>query len=133
MTLGQFTAAAGKAAVKCIKRGSHSVFSFTGLRPNGVYSMWIVLPNSVPGPPLGVGGIGLTSASENGFVADDTGEGQIGRTTPEEDLSIFGHIGPCMLDSALELHLVYHSDGMTHGGAPGPPNTWVVNARFLYP
>ena len=133
MTLGQFTAAAGRAAVKCIRRGTHTVFNFRGLRPNGVYTMWIVVPNSVPGPPLGVGSLGRTSANENGFVADVTGEGQIGRTTPEEDLSIFGHVGACMLDAPLVFELVYHSDGMTHGGDPGPPNTWVTNARFFYP
>ena len=133
MILGQYTAAAGRAAVKCIRRGSHSVFNFTGLRPNGVYTMWILLPDSMPGPPIGVGGLGRTSLSENGFVADSTGEGQIGRTTPEEDLSIFGHVGQCMLDAPLVFELVYHSDGLTHGGDPGPPNTWVTNARFLYP
>ena len=132
MTLGQYVAVTGRAAVKCIRRGTHSVFNFTGLRPNGVYTMWIVLPNSVPGPPIGVGGIG-SSAGANGFVADGTGEGQIGRTTPEGNLSIFGHAGSCLLDSPLVFELVYHSDGQTHGGDPGPPNTWVTNALFIFP
>jgi hypothetical protein len=31
------------------------------------------------------------------------------------------------------LHLVFHIDQMTHGGIPGPPSTWVVNARFFFP
>ncbi len=132
MTLGQYTTIAGRSAVKCIRRGTHTVFNFTGLRPNGVYTMWIVLPNSVPGPPVGVGGIG-SSPGDNGFVADASGEGQIGRITPEQDLSIFGHVGACMLDAPLVFELVYHSDGQTHGGDPGPPNTWVTNATFFYP
>ena len=133
MTLGQYTAVSGRAAVKCRQKGTHTVFSFDGLRPHGVYSIWIVLPNAVPGPPIGVGGLGRTPLSENSFTADDDGEGQIGRTTPEENLSIFGHVGPCLLDAPLIFELVYHSDNLTHGGDPGPPNTWVTNARFLFP
>ena len=133
MTLDEYTTPKGKAAVKCIKKGTHSVLNFSGLRPNGVYSIWIVLPDSVPGPPIGVGGLGRTSVSENGFQADDTGVGQIGRITPEQDLSIFGHVGPCMLDAPFVFELVYHSDNLTHGGDPGPPNTWVTNAIFVYP
>ena len=133
MTLAQYNDVTGRAAVKCIKKGTHSVFNFRGLRPNGVYTIWIVLLDSMPGPPIGVGSLGRTFPSENSFVADDTGEGQIGRTTPEQDLSIFGHVGQCMLDSPFLFELVYHSDGLTHGGAPGPPNTWVTNALFLFP
>jgi hypothetical protein len=133
MTLAQYIAVTGKSAVKCIKKGTHSVFDFKGLRPNGVYTIWIVLPDSMPGPPIGVGGLGRTFASENSFVADGNGEGQISRTTPEEDLSIFGHVGQCMPDAPFLFELVYHSDGLTHGGDPGSPNTWVTNARFLFP
>jgi len=133
MTLGQYNTVTGRSAVKCIRNGSHSVLSFRNLRPNGVYTIWIVLLDSVPGPPIGVGGLGRTALNENSFVANRNGEGEIARTTPEEDLSIFGHVGPCMLDAPLIFELVYHSDGLTHGGDPGPPNTWVTNARFLYP
>jgi hypothetical protein len=133
MNLGQYTEVSGRAAVKCIKPGSHSVLQFNGLRPNGVYSIWIVLLDSVPGPPIGVGGIGRNGPYENGFTADADGVGQIGRTTPEQDLSIFGHVGQCMLDSPVVLELVYHGDGLLHGGDPGPGYTWVTNAAFIYP
>jgi hypothetical protein len=133
MTLAQYNAGIGRAALKCVRRGTHSVFNFKGLRPNGVYTLWIVIPDSMPGPPIGVGSLGRTALSENSFVADENGDGQIARTTPEEDLSIFGHVGHCMLDAPFLFELVYHSDGLTHGGDPGPPNTWVTNARFLFP
>ena len=133
MTLGQYTAVRGRSAVKCIRRGTHSVFNFTGLRPHGVYSVWIVLPDSVPGPPIGVGGIGRNGPYENGFTANADGVGQIGRITPEQDLSIFGHVGQCMLDSPLVFELVYHGDGLLHDGDPGPGYTWVTTARFLFP
>ena len=133
MTLGQYTAVRGRSAIKCIRRGTHTVLNFTGLRPNGVYSIWIVLPDSVPGPPIGVGGIGRNGPYENGFTADADGVGQIGRITPEQDLSIFGHVGQCMLDSPFVLELVYHGDGLLHDGDPGPGYTWVTTARFLFP
>ena len=131
MTLGQYTTVGGSSAVKCIKRGTHTVMNFTGLRPGGVYTIWIVVPDAVPGPPVGVGALG-SSVDQNTFVADSSGEGEIARTTPEQDLSIFGHVGACMLDAPLLFELVYHADGLTHGGDPGPPNTWVTNARFFY-
>ncbi len=133
MTLGQYSEISGRSAVKCIRRGSHSVMHFNGLRPNGVYSIWIVLFGAEPGPPIGVGGIGRDGPYENGFTADADGVGQIGRITPEQDLSIFGHVGPCMLDSPLVLEVVYHGDGLLHGGDPGPGYTWVTNAAFVYP
>jgi hypothetical protein len=133
MTLEQFIDVKGRSAVKCIRRGTHSVLSFKRLRPYGVYTIWIVLPDSMPGPPIGVGGIGRTFLSENSFVANEEGEGEIVRTTPEQDLSIFGHVEQCMLDEPFLYELVYHSDGLTHGRDPGPPNTWVTNARFFFP
>ncbi|MEO8041802.1 MAG: hypothetical protein ABI646_04235 [Acidobacteriota bacterium] len=132
MTLGQYAEVSGRAAVKCIRRGSHSVMQFTGLRPNGLYSIWIVLFGSMPGPPIGVGAIGPNGPYENGFTADAEGVGQIGQITPEQDLSIFGRVGPCMLDSPLVLEVVYHGDGLLHGGDPGPGYTWVTNAAFIY-
>jgi hypothetical protein len=132
MTLGQYNTVSGRAAVKCLKSGTHTVLHFSGLRPGGVYTIWIVELDSMPGPPLGVGSLGNNLGTQNSFVADDTGVGQIVASTPAEDLSIFGHIGQCMLDSPFLFEMVYHSDGMTHGGDPGPPNTWVTNARFLF-
>ena len=133
MNLGEYLAASGRASVDCQKKGSHTVMHFSGLRPNGVYSIWIVLPDAIPGPPIGVGSLGRTARSENNFVASGSGEGQITATTPEEDLSIFGHVGQCMLDAPLSFELVYHADNATHGPDPGPPNTWVTNATFQFP
>jgi hypothetical protein len=132
MTLAQYSEISGRAGVKCIRRGSHSVMQFTGLRPNGLYSIWIVLYGSEPGPPIGVGALGPNQPYANGFFADADGVGQIVQMTPEEDLSIFGHVGPCMLDTPLVLEVVYHGDGLLHGGDPGPGYTWVTNAVFDY-
>ncbi|MEP6569883.1 MAG: hypothetical protein ABJC10_08925 [Acidobacteriota bacterium] len=134
LTLGEFKAVTGRATVKCINTGTHSALHYSGLQPNGVYSVWIAVPNPSPPPPyIGIGTLGITALSVNHFIASEAGEGQISRTTPEEDLSVFGHVGQCFLDTPIELHLVYHIDQMTHGFTPGPLNTWVVNARFLFP
>lgn len=133
MTLGEYLAASGRAAVDCQRRGTHTVMHFSGLRPNGVYSIWIVLPDAMPGPPIGVGSLGRPTGTDNTFVASDSGEGQITASTPEEDLSIFGHVGQCMLDAPLAFELVYHADNATHGPDPGPPSTWVTNATFQFP
>ncbi len=134
VTLGEFKALEGSAAVKCIDTGTHSFIHFSGLQPKGVYSVWLVLVNPNPPPPfIGVGTLGITALSENHFVASEAGEGEISRITPEEDLSVFGHVGPCFLDSPVQVHLVFHIDQQTHGFVPGPLNTWVVNARFLFP
>ncbi len=135
LTLGEFNAVTGRASVKCINTGTHSVLHYSGLQPNGVYSVWIAVPNPNPPPPayIGIGTLGRTELSENHFIASEAGEGQISRTTPEEVLSVVGQVGQCFLDNPVELHLVYHIDQQTHGFTPGPLPTWVVNARFLFP
>jgi hypothetical protein len=90
-----------------------------------------VIPPFTP-DPQGVGSLGDTTLSNNGFVADDTGEGQISNITPAQNLSLFGSVGPCLLDGEFQLHLVYHSDQTTHGPEPGPPPTWIVNGIFAF-
>ncbi len=87
MTLGEFKAVVGRAVVKCINQGTHSALHFSGLQPNGVYTVWVFTVNPTPPPPyLGAGTLGRTELSENHFIASEAGEGQISRTTPEEDV-----------------------------------------------
>jgi hypothetical protein len=134
LTLREFTGVKGKASVECISMGTHSTLHFSGLVPNQVYTVWLFIVN--PNPPfeyLGAGSLGRTDPSENFFTANAGGEGEISRTTPAQMLSAFGQVGPCFLDSVVEIHLVYHLDEMTHGHLPGPGDTWVVNARFFFP
>jgi hypothetical protein len=134
LTLREFTGVQGNASVRCISMGTRSVLHFSGLVPNQVYTVWLFLVN--PNPPfdyLGAGSLGRTDPTENFFTADADGEGQISRTTPAQMLSAFGNVGPCFLDDVVEIHLVYHTDEMTHGRLPGDSNVWVVNARFFFP
>jgi len=134
MTLGEFKAVVGSIVVNCINTGTHTAIHYSGLRPKGTYSVWLFKVNPNP-PPFydGAGTVGITALSQNHFVASEAGEGELARTTPEEDLSAFGHVGSCFLDGTVELHLVYHIDQHTHGFLPGPAETWVVNARFFFP
>jgi hypothetical protein len=132
VTWGEYKAAQGSATVKCINTGTHTALHFSGLLPKGVYSVWLLVENTTGPGFSAVGTLGRTGLSENHFIASEAGEGQISRTTPAENLSVFGSVGSCFLDSPAQLHLVYHSDGLTHGTVPGPTDTWVVNARFFF-
>jgi hypothetical protein len=135
LTLAEFKAAEGRIVASCIESGTHAATHFSGLLPKGTYSVWLfsVSPSAAAPVYLGAGSLGRTEQTENFFTASDGGEGELSATTPEEDLSAFGHIGGCFLDSIVEVHLVYHSDGQTHGAVPGPNDAWVVNARFFFP
>jgi hypothetical protein len=132
LTLGEFGAVKGSVSLKCTGAGTHSVLHFSGLVPKGTYSVWLFLKDAA-GNFTAVGTLGTTVPSENFFTASAAGEGQISVTTPEEDLSVFGHVGSCFLETPLEIHLVYHQDFQTHGPVPGPPDTWLTNALFLFP
>jgi hypothetical protein len=70
---------------------------------------------------------------ENFFTATADGEGRLSVTTPAEELSAGGSVDSCFLDTPFELHVVYHSDNMTHGSGPGPTHTWVTVGVLLFP
>jgi hypothetical protein len=135
ITLDEFKSVAGRVVATCFQSGTNASIHFDGLQPKGTYTVWLfnVSPSMPPPIYLGAGTLGRTENSENSFTASDVGEGEISVVTPEEDLSAFGHIGACFLDYTVEVHLVYHSDGQTHGPLPGPADAWVVNARFFFP
>jgi hypothetical protein len=136
LTLGEFKAVKGMAKVKCVSQGTHSVLHFSGLVPNGVYTVWLLIFGNGYPDVTAAGALGTTNPIENFFTASASGEGQLSVTTPEGPLSAFP--GPrqeaCWLNEVVvELWLVYHSDNQTHGPEPGPPATWVTHARFLFP
>ena len=118
LTLGEYMAASGRAGIKCINAGTHSVLHFSDLLPNGTYSVWLVVPNpNAPPPLLGAGALGPIDPIVNSFTASEAGEGQISLITPEKDLSILGHIGPCFLDDPVRSIL---------------PTTLMVRPTVLY-
>jgi len=136
LTLAEFKAAQGIVSAKCIGQGTHSVIHFSGLVPNGTYTVWLFIFGN-GGPPINataVGALGKSNPIQNFFTASATGEGELSVTTPEGPLSAFGNVGACWLDAYPQVHLavVYHIDGQTHGPGPGPGGTWVFQAAFVF-
>ena len=132
LTLGEFEAVKGSASLNCIGAGTLSVLHLSGLVPKGTYSVWLFVKNAT-GDFTAIGALGPTAHIENFFTASGAGEGQISLITPQEMLSVFGDVGPCLLQTPFEIHLVYHIDGQTHGPVPGPTDMWITNGLFLFP
>src|SRR5262245_5136284 len=141
VTWGEWTDVEGRAAVKCINQGSHVVAHFSGLIPNGQYTCWIVAfdPPGFTGTTLanafGVGPLGLQDGSQNSFVADDNGEGQISGILPPGPMSIIHTrpFGGCLTDEfQFHVAIAYHGDGLTHGAVPGPVCTWAVQRAVIF-
>ena len=141
VTFGEWTDVQGQASVKCVYEGSHIVTHFSGLIPNGQYTCWIVAFDA-PGfngtnlaNAFTFGPLGLQDGSQNGFVADDEGEGQISATLPPGPMSLIHtrDFDGCLTDE-FEFHvaIVYHGDGLTHGAAPGPVCTWAVQRAVVF-
>ena len=119
----------------------------SGLIPNGQYSAWIVafkppgfnpdptLPNPPAANAVTAGPLGAQDGSQNGFVADDEGEGQISGILPPGPMSLLHLVNfdGCLTDYAgFQVHIAYHIDGSTHGPVQGPPCTWAVQRIFSY-
>ena len=141
VTWGGWTDVQGQAAVKCINEGSHVVAHFSGLIPNGQYTCWIVafdapgFNGSTLANAFTFGPLGLQDGSQNSFVADGEGEGQISGTLPPGLMSIIHNraFDGCLTDE-FEFHvaIVYHGDGLTHGAVPGPVCTWAVQRAVVF-
>jgi len=130
VTLGEFTAAEGRVRVKCVGEDMLLDAHFSGLLPNGVYTLWLALLN----PPFdgtfanlfAVGAAGPQDGSQNGFRASASGEGQVSLMISEGPLTFIpGEIQDgCLFDdpTIAQWFIVgaYHTDGQTHGGDPGP-------------
>ena len=147
VTWAEWNNVQGRAAVKCLAEGSHVVVHLSGLVPNGQYSAWIVafkppgfdpdptLPNPPAANAVTAGPLGAQDGSQNGFVADDEGEGQISGILPPGPMSLLHLVDfdGCLTDYAgFQVHIAYHVDGSTHGPVQGPPCTWAVQRIFSF-
>jgi len=145
LTCGEWNAVEGQVLVKCIRSGSLVVVHLSGLIPNGQYSAWVVtfkapgfnpdptLPNPPAANAVSAGPLGLQDGSENGFVADDDGEGEIVGVLPAGPMSLLHLVtfDGCLTDEVgFQVHIAYHIDGTTHGPTQGPPCTWAVQRIF---
>lgn len=124
LTKGDWVGVTGRAKMKCVGKGTLVTLHFSGLIPNGLYTIW----NAQFDPPfdgtfnnlIGLGALGPNDGSKSAFTASASGEGQISVIVPPGDLSMFGSIDGCLTDN--ESHLIghYHTDGQTHGPVFGP-------------
>src|SRR6266545_8262136 len=145
VTWGEWNDVEGQVLVKCIPSGSLVVVHLSGLIPNGQYSAWVVtfkapgfnpdptLPNPPAANAVSAGPLGLQDGSENGFVADDDGEGEIVGVLPAGPMSLLHLVtfDGCLTDEVgFQVHIAYHIDGTTHGPTQGPPCTWAVQRIF---
>jgi hypothetical protein len=139
LTLGEWTQVQPRAAMKCIQEGTHVTIHVSGLIPDGVYTVWMLIFDgpfgvAAPGKPapfghlVGIGSLGANDGSQNAFQASASGQGQISVIVPPQAPSSTGPpflnnryiLEGCLLDE-IGVHLsgVYHFDGESHGSDPG--------------
>jgi hypothetical protein len=115
MTLGQWLRHQGTGTYTCSNGAGTLKTSFSGLVPNGVYTMWhafIALPPTTPFSGTLDLPLGARDGSESVFTASAEGK------------AAFEHsFSPCLEMSDVwttsMLAINYHSDGKTYGGLPG--------------
>ena len=115
MTLGQWLKHRGTGTYSYENGVGSLSLSFTGLVPNGVYTMWhAFMPATPPEPFTGALEIPLGAAdgSESVFTADADGRAEFVHTfRPGLEMSDVW--------TKAMLAINYHSDGRTYGGSPG--------------
>jgi hypothetical protein len=115
MSLGRWLKHQGTGNYTCKDGVGTMKTSFTGLVPEGVYTMWhafMALPPTTPFSGTLDLPLGARDGSESEFVADANGK------------AAFDHsFTPCLQMSDVWttslLAISYHSDGKTYGGTPG--------------
>ncbi len=115
MTLGQWLRHQGTGTYTCVSGEGSLEVSFTGLVPNGVYTMWHAFMAMPPTEPFSGTldiPLGARDGSESVFQADGNGE-----------VAFVHRFKPCLEMSDVwttsMLAINYHSDGKTYGAHPG--------------
>ena len=115
MTLGQWLKHAGTGTYTCEAGVGSLDLQFSGLVPNGVYTMWhafMAIPPPVPFTGTLDLPLGARDGSESEFIADENGRSSFKHT-----------FQPCLQMSdtwtTSMLAINYHSDDNTYGGHPG--------------
>lgn len=115
MTLGEWLAHKGTGRYTCTNGEGTLETSFSGLVPNGVYTMWhafVALPATKPFSGFLDLPLGARDGSTSVFVADDNGQAAFNHT-----------FKPCLQMSDVWttalLAINYHSDGKTYAALTG--------------
>ncbi len=141
VTLNEWKAARGTAQVSCSDGVTHYKLEFTGLIPNGVYTLWncILKRPQRPTAKLSFGsdfdGLGaLKDSGSNSFVASEQGKAQIELTADAGPLSMFGRQPDCAITESNGFIIVvdYHIDQQTYGATPGPDDQDVGHLLIFY-
>jgi hypothetical protein len=132
LTFGEWSKGSGTLTLRCHpKLGTSLQIKASGLIPKGVYSVWL-LTFDKDGNQIGEGSLGLPDGSQNHFIASASGQGELSVFQPAGPLSEFGAVTNCLLDEDQFLIApVYHVDGHTHGGEPGPFCTFIEQIGFM--
>ncbi|MEN8145596.1 MAG: hypothetical protein ABFS14_11660 [Gemmatimonadota bacterium] len=126
MTLGEWLKHQGTGTYTCTDGAGSLDVSFTGLVPNGVYTMWhafVVMPHN---PKTGILELplGERDGSDAAFTADADG-----------NASFVRNFKPCLQMSdtwtTAMLALNYHSDGETYGAYAGQFGIYAHIPLFL--
>lgn len=115
LNLGEWYAAEGEATYHCQEGTGHMEATFSGLVPEGVYTMWhFFMANPQTNPFIGTFDlpVGARDGTQSMFVADTQG-----------DAAFVREFQPCLQMSGVQLAaglaVAWHSDGMTYGPLPG--------------
>jgi hypothetical protein len=115
LTLGDWFAAEGIGTYTCDNAEGHLAVDFTGLVPNGVYTIWhyfMAWPPTVPFIGTYDLPIGARDGSQAAFIANETGAARFDQ-----------RFRPCLQLTgehlASGLAIAWHSDGNTYGARPG--------------
>ncbi len=115
MTLGTWLGASGSGRYVCEGGEGHINVTFSGLVPDGVYTMWHFFMTPTPTEPF-IGTfdlpVGALDGSQSVFTADADGNAVFERT-----LASCLQLTGSQLASGLALN--WHSDGQTYGPLPG--------------
>jgi hypothetical protein len=114
VTLGEWLAATGTGSYQCNDGQGEITLEFTGLVPNGVYTLWYVFSPQPPTTPFMTLDLPLGARDGSQSVISVNADGTA---------SYEATLTPCLQMSgeqaATLLALAYHSDGETHGVSPG--------------
>ena len=141
ISLNEWQNAKGKAIVSCDGSITKYDLEFTGLIPNGVYTIWNFILTKHLEPTNGInfasdisanGALG--SGDANKIVASSDGKAELVVSVQPGAMSMFGSQPPCAITNSEGFILVvnYHIDGKTHGGTPGPDKDDVAHLLIYF-
>jgi len=141
ITLQEWNMAEGSALVSCENNQTKFSLEFSGLIPNGVYTVWnaiLKMPQDATNSldfQADLNGLGaLGESNQNVMLASNTGEASYEVTMGQGSLSMFGSRPACEITGSAGFALIvdYHIDGKTYGPNPGPDNLEVGHMTIYY-